>query len=56
MAKTSVDKKKTIFTRKMDVHLSKKLVKLYIWSIALQVAANWTVRKVNQKYLESWEL
>jgi hypothetical protein len=28
-------KKKTLFTSKMDLELRKKLVKCYIWSIAL---------------------
>jgi len=28
-------KKKTLFTRKLDLYLRKKLAELYIWSIAL---------------------
>jgi hypothetical protein len=35
MAKTAFDKKKTFFTSKLDLNLRKKLVKCYIWSIAL---------------------
>jgi hypothetical protein len=34
MAKTAFDKK-TLFTSKLDLELRKKLVKCYIWSIAL---------------------
>jgi hypothetical protein len=34
----------------------KKLVKCYIWSIALCGAETWTLRKVDQKYLESFEM
>jgi hypothetical protein len=30
------------------------LVKCYIWSIALYGAETWTLRKVDQKYLESF--
>jgi hypothetical protein len=31
-------------------------VKCYIWSIALYGAENWTLRKLDQKYLESFEM
>jgi hypothetical protein len=33
--------------------MMKKLVKCYIWSIALHGAENWTLRVVDQKYMES---
>jgi hypothetical protein len=39
----------------MDLNLRKKLIKCYIWSIALYGAETWTLRKVDQKYLESFE-
>jgi hypothetical protein len=35
MAKATFNKKKTLFTSKLDLELRKKLVKCYIWSIAL---------------------
>jgi hypothetical protein len=47
--------KKTLFTSKVDLKLRKKLVKCYIWSIALYGAETWTLRKADQKYLESFE-
>jgi hypothetical protein len=53
MAKTVFNKKKNIFTSKLDLNLRKKLVKCYIWSMALYGAETWTLRKVDQKYLES---
>jgi hypothetical protein len=56
MAKAAFNKKKTLFTSKMDLNLRKKLVKCYIWSIALLGAETWTLRKVDQKYLESIEM
>jgi hypothetical protein len=34
MAKAAFNKKKTLFTTKLDLNLRKKLVKCYIWSIA----------------------
>jgi hypothetical protein len=40
----------------MDLELKKKLVKCYIWSIALNGAETWTLRTVDQKHLESFEM
>jgi hypothetical protein len=56
MAKIVFNKKKTLFTSKLDLNLRKKLVKCYIWSIALYDAEKWTLRKVDQKYLERFEI
>ena len=56
MAKTAVDNKKTIFTSELDVNLSKELVKCHIWSIAVYGVANWTLREVDQKYLDSCKM
>jgi hypothetical protein len=46
-AKVVSSEKITLFTRKLDLNLRKKLVKCYIWSIALYGAGNWTLRKVD---------
>ena len=54
--KVAFNKKKTLFTSKLDLHLRKKLVKCYIWSMALYGAETWTLRAVDQKYLESFEM
>jgi hypothetical protein len=35
MAKAAFNKKKNLFTSKLDLNLGKKLVKCYIWSISL---------------------
>jgi hypothetical protein len=35
MAKAAFDKKWALFTGKMDIELGRKLVKCYIWSVAL---------------------
>jgi hypothetical protein len=45
-----------LFTSIMDLELRKKLVKCYIWSIALYGAKIWTLRGVDQKQLESFEM
>jgi hypothetical protein len=53
-AKAAFNKKKTLFTGKLDLNLRKKLVKCYIWSMALYGAETWTLRAADQKYLESF--
>jgi hypothetical protein len=56
MTKAAFNKKKTFVTSKLDLNLRKKLVKCYIWNIALYGAETWTLRKVDQKYLESFKM
>jgi hypothetical protein len=56
VAKAEFNKKKTLFTSKVNLNLRKKLVKCYIWSTALCDAETWTLRKVDQTYLESFEM
>jgi len=55
MAKPTFNEKKVLFTSKVELNLRQKLVKYYIWSIALCGAVTWTLQKVDQKYLESFE-
>jgi hypothetical protein len=55
-AKSAFNKKKILFASKLDLNVRKKLVKCYIWSIALYGADTWILRKVDQKYLESFEM
>ena len=56
MAKAAFNKKKTLFTSKLDLNLRKKLIKCYIWSTAFYGAETWTLRAADQKYLESFEM
>jgi hypothetical protein len=58
MAKGAFNKKRALFTSKMDLELRKKLrvVQCYIWSIALYGAEAWTLRAVDQKHLESFQM
>jgi hypothetical protein len=56
MEKTTFSKKKTLFTSKLDLNLREKLEKSYIWSKAFYSAENWTLRKVDQEYLDSFEM
>jgi hypothetical protein len=55
MAKVAFSRK-TLFTSKLGLNVRKKLVKFCIWSITLCGAENWTLRKADQKYLESSEM
>jgi hypothetical protein len=56
MAKAAFNKKRTHFTSTLDLEWRKKLVKCYIWSIALYSAETWTLQAVDQKHLESFEM
>ena len=56
MAKAAFNKKRTLFTRTLDLELRKKLVKCYMWSIALYGAETWTLQAVDHKHLESFEM
>ena len=56
IAKAAFNKKKTLFTSKLDLNLRKKLIKCYIWIMAFYGAETWTLRTADQKYLESFEM
>jgi hypothetical protein len=56
MAKAAFTKKRTLFTSTLDLELRKKLVKCYVWSIALNGSETWTLRAVDQKHMESFEM
>ena len=45
-----------LFTSKLDLNLRKKLVKCYVWSMALYGAETWTLRTTDLKRLESFEM
>jgi len=49
-------RKGPFFTSMLDLELRKTLVKCYIWSIALYGAETWTLRAVDQKHMESFEM
>ena len=56
MAKAAFNKKKNLFTSKLELNLRKKLVKCYVWSMDLYGAEIWTFRATDQKRLESFEM
>ena len=56
MTKAAFNKKKNLFTGKLDLNLRKKLVKYYVLSMALYGAETWTLRATDKKRLESFEM
>jgi hypothetical protein len=56
MTEAALNNKKTLFTSKLNLNLRKKLVKCYIWCMSLCGAETWTLRVVDQKYLEISEM
>jgi hypothetical protein len=48
--------KKNLFNRRLDLNLRKNLVMCYTWSVALYGAETWTLRKVDPKFLGSFEM
>lgn len=56
MVKTAFNKKKNLFTSKLDWILRKKLMKCYTWSVAFCGAETCTLRKIDQKYMVCFEM
>jgi hypothetical protein len=56
MVKAAFNKETALFTSKLGLELRKKPVKCYIWSIALYSAETWTLRAVDQKHQERFEM
>ena len=56
MASAAFNNNKSLFTNKLDLNLRKKLVKFYVWCMAVYGAEIWTLRARDQKRLESFEM
>ena len=56
MAKAAFNKKRALFNGTLGLELRKKLVKCYIWSVAFCGAETWTLRAVDRKQLESFDM
>jgi len=56
MVKAAFIKKNSLFEIKLHLNLRKELLKCYDWFRALYGVENWTLRKVDQKYLENQEM
>jgi len=49
MTNAALNKKRALYTSTLDLKSRKKLVKCYIWGIALYGAETWTLRAVDQR-------
>ena len=49
-------RKNISLTSKLNIQLYKKLVRCYVWSNALCDSETWTLRKLERKYLENFEM
>jgi len=48
--------KNNIFTSELDLNIRNKPIKCYIWSISFYGAENSTLRKIDHKYLENFQM
>jgi hypothetical protein len=53
MIKAAFNKKRALFTSTLDLELRKKLVKCYIWSMALYGPETGMLWAIDQQHLES---
>jgi hypothetical protein len=56
IAKEAFNRKMSLLTSKLNNELKKKLVRCYVWSIALYGSEIWTLGKLKRKYLESFAM
>jgi hypothetical protein len=56
MAKAAFNKKKNVLTSTLDLKFRKKLLRCYVWSIALYGAETWTLRAGEQIHLKRSEM
>ena len=56
IAKEAFNRKMSLLTSKLNNELKKKLVRGYVWSIALYGSKTWTLRKFEPTYSESFEM
>ena len=56
MAKEAFSKKRSFFCGPLEKVVRKRLVKCFVWSVALYGAETWTKRRNEQKRLEAFEM
>ena len=56
MAKEASDRKRSIFCGPLEKEPRERLVKCFVWSVALFDAETWTLRRNEQKRLEAFEM
>ena len=56
IAKEAFNMKRSIFCGPLEKELRKRIVKFFVWSVALYGAETWTVGRNEQKQLEAFEM
>ena len=56
IAKVTFNRKMSLLTSKLNIELKKNLVTCYVWRIVLYGSETWALRKLERKYLESFEM
>ena len=56
MANKVFQDKRKLFTVKMNLELKKRIVKCLAWSVAMYAAERWTLREVDRKKIEAFEM
>ncbi|KAJ4440120.1 hypothetical protein ANN_08257 [Periplaneta americana] len=56
MAKEAYNRKSSIFCGPLEKELKKRLVKCFVWSVALYGAEIWTLRRSEEKRIEAFEM
>ncbi|KAJ4433047.1 hypothetical protein ANN_15304 [Periplaneta americana] len=56
MAKEGFNRKRSIFCGPLEKELRKRLVKCFVWRVALYGAETWTLRRTKEKRIEALEM
>ena len=56
MEKEAFNRQRSIFCGPLEKELPKRLVKCFVWSLVLYGAETWTLRRNEQKRLETFEM
>ena len=54
--KETFNRKISLLTSELNIEIRKKLVRCYVWCIVLYGSGTWPLRKLERKYLESFEM
>ena len=56
MGKEAFNKKSDLMRRSLSLHLKKRMVKAFVWSVALYGSEMWTLQKEDIRRLEAFEI
>ena len=56
MAKEAFNRKRSIFCGPLEKELRKRLVKCFVWSVALYGSETWILRRNEQRRLDAFEM